>query len=68
MKMRPTTGKRLGQLFKRRLGEIFPHVTEPLVMNNSRNAPLYCLIFAGHNPTGVKIVQQIFQRYERLGQ
>lgn len=67
MKIRHTTGRRLGRLFKTRLEEVFPHVTDPLVMTNSKNAPLYCLIFAGHNPTGAKIVWDIFQRYERLG-
>lgn len=68
MKISRTTGDRLGRLFKKRLSEIFPHVTDPLVMTNSKNAPLYCLIFAGHNPTGTRIVQDIFQRYMRLGQ
>ena len=67
MKIRRTTGRRLGQLFKKRLEEVFPYVTEPLVMTNSKNAPLYCLIFAGHHPTGAEIVQDIFWRYERLG-
>jgi three-Cys-motif partner protein len=67
MKARRTTGQRLGQLFKQRLEEIFPCVTEPLVMANSRNAPLYCLILAGHNETGVKIVRGIFEGYKRLG-
>lgn len=68
MKIHSTTGQRLGNLFKKRLEQAFPFVTEPLVMTNSRNAPLYCLIFAGHNSTGAKIVQGIFRRYERLGQ
>ena len=67
MKIRRTTGRRLGRLFKKRLEEVFPCVTDPLVMTNSKNAPLYCLILAGHKPTGTKIVQEIFQRYERLG-
>jgi three-Cys-motif partner protein len=62
-----TTGQRLGRLFTKRLEEVFPYVTAPLVMTNSKNAPLYCLIFAGHNSTGAKIVREIFQRYERLG-
>jgi three-Cys-motif partner protein len=68
MKIRRTTGKRLGQLFKRRLQKVFPYVTDPLVMTNSKNAPLYCLIFAGHKPNAAKIVQSIFQRYEQMGQ
>lgn len=67
MKIRRTTGQRLGRLFKERLGEVFPHITNPLVMTNSRNAPLYCLIFAGHNKMAAGIVESIFQRYERLG-
>lgn len=67
MKVHPTTGKRLGKLFKKRLESLFPNVTYPLVMTNSKNAPLYCLIFAGHNATGARIVRDIFQRYERLG-
>ena len=68
VKIQNTTGRRLGQLFKKRLEEVFPCVTEPLVMTNSKNAPLYCLIFAGHKPKATEIVQGIFQRYERLGQ
>ena len=68
IKIEPTTGKRLGRLFRERLREIFPCVTEALVMTNSRNAPLYCLILAGPNRTGVGIGQKIFRRYEHLGQ
>lgn len=67
IKIRRTTGKRLGKLFKKRLETLFRHVTYPLVMTNSRNAPLYCLIFAGHNATGAKIARDIFHQYERLG-
>ena len=67
MKIHSTTGARLGQLFKKRLQQVFPCVTDPLVMTNSKNAPLYCLIFAGHKREAAGIVQSIFQRYERLG-
>jgi three-Cys-motif partner protein len=67
MKIHRTTGQRLGRLFKKRLKTVFPHVTDPLVMTNSRNAPLYCLIFAGHKQKAANIVRDIFQRYERLG-
>jgi three-Cys-motif partner protein len=63
----PQTGKSLGKLYTSRLKEVFPEVSEPLVMTNSRNAPLYCLIFAGHEKVGKKIVQDIFALYERLG-
>jgi three-Cys-motif partner protein len=63
----PQTGKSLGKLFTSRLNEVFPEVSEPLVMINSKNAPLYCLIFAGHKESGKKIAQNIFSRFERLG-
>jgi three-Cys-motif partner protein len=66
-KIRSTTGKRLGKLFKNRLEEVFPYVTEPLEMTNSKNASLYCLMLAGHNQNGAKILQDIFGRYKRLG-
>jgi three-Cys-motif partner protein len=60
------TGKSLGMLFQKRLEELFPFVTFPLVMRNSINAPLYCLIFAGHNATGKKIADTIFKSFEKL--
>lgn len=67
VKISRTTGTRLGRLFRERLQEVFSDVTEPLVMTNSRNAPLYCLILAGPNATGAKIVRSIFEGYRRLG-
>jgi len=60
------TGKSLGALYKKRLEELFPHVTFPLLMRNSVNAPLYCLIFAGHNAMGKKIADIIFKNFEKL--
>ena len=46
------SGKELGQRFQNRLKEIFPYSTVPVLMTNSKNAPLYCLVFAGHNQNG----------------
>jgi three-Cys-motif partner protein len=68
MKIRRTTGQRLGRLFKKRLEGVFPNVTDPLLMTNSKNAPLYCLIFAGHKKKSADIMGDIFQRYQRLVQ
>jgi hypothetical protein len=34
-------------------------------MTNNRNAPLYCILFAGHNETGKKIAEDIFVKYEK---
>lgn len=59
------SGKEYGKVFKNRLKQIFKHCSEPILMTNSKNAPLYCLIFAGDNPTGVKIASDIFAKHER---
>jgi three-Cys-motif partner protein len=67
IKISRTTGQRLGELFKQRLHKAFPCVSEPLVMTNSKNAPLYCLMLAGYKEKGQKIVEDIFKRYKRLG-
>ena len=61
------SGKELGERFQNRLKEIFPHTTVPVLMTNSKNAPLYCLVFAGHNPTGVKIANNIFGKFLKMG-
>ena len=61
------SGKELGQRFQKRLKEIFPHCTVPVLMTNSKNAPLYCLVFAGHNPTGAKIANDIFGKFLHMG-
>jgi hypothetical protein len=34
-------------------------------MKNTKNAPLYCLIFAGHHPRGAEIAADIFGRFDR---
>lgn len=60
------SGKELGNRFKKRLKELFRHCTVPILMKNSKNAPLYCIMFAGHNSTGAKIVQDIFEHHEKL--
>ncbi|MBI3976990.1 MAG: three-Cys-motif partner protein TcmP [Chloroflexi bacterium] len=46
--------------------QLFPKVSEPVLMRNSRNAPLYVLFLASHNATAVKITNDMFKRYERL--
>ena len=61
------SGKELGQRFQNRLKQIFPHCTVPVLMTNSKRAPLYCLIFAGHNETGIKIADDIFGKFLKMG-
>ena len=62
VKAAPTSALRLGYLFKEhRLSKVFRHVTDPLVIRNTRDLPIYCLLFAGHNATGAKIAAQVFR-------
>ncbi len=63
----PQSADSLSNLFKARLAQIFPFISSPLIMTNSRGGPLYCLIFAGHKEVGRKIMENIFRRFERLG-
>jgi three-Cys-motif partner protein len=62
---RQLSGKEFGNVFKKRLEEIFRYCSNPILMANSKNAPLYCLIFAGHNATGKKIAEEVFMKHER---
>ena len=41
----------------------FHHVADPLPMRNSKNAVVYYLIFAAHQPVALHIVKQIFDAY-----
>jgi hypothetical protein len=58
--------KKISDGFIQRLKSVFPHVSVPLIIRNSNNAPLYCLIFAGHNEKGKEIIENIFGRFEKL--
>lgn len=53
----------LAKRYGDRLATLFPHHTQPIVMTNSTNSPLYALVFASHNKMGVKIAQDIFAKY-----
>lgn len=67
-KKREMSGKEMGRVFKKRLSEIFQHCTDPILMVNSNNAPLYCLMFAGHKASGAKIASDIFKKFEQTRQ
>lgn len=56
--------KELSNYFVKRLQTVFNHVSQPLIMRNSKNAPLYCLIYAGHQKIAKDIVESIFHHYE----
>lgn len=56
----------LARVYADQLGKVFPFVSKPVIMMNSKNAPLYALFLASHKRNAVKIVNDIFSRYERL--
>lgn len=58
--------KESSNLFRKRLETVFSDVSEPLVIRNSKNNPLYCLILASHKPVAKKIINYIFRRFEKL--
>jgi three-Cys-motif partner protein len=62
---RKLSGKEFGHIFKKRLEEKFRYCSNPILMANSNNAPLYCLIFAGDNSKGREIAENIFAKYEK---
>ncbi len=56
-------GEKLAYVFQSRLGQLFEQVTAPVIMKNSKNSALYCLMFAGPKPVGQLIAQDIFDDY-----
>ena len=51
---------KIAELYIEQLKTVFEHVTsEPLVLYNSRNTPIFHFAFASHNDTAVKIANQI---------
>ncbi len=55
--------ERIAELYCERLGELFPFVTsEPLVMKNNHNVPIFHFVCASFNQTAVKIAQQIIDK------
>lgn len=57
----------VAEAFRQRLqtAATFAHVPEPVAMRNSRNAIVYYLFFASHQPVASKIVTDIFDKYRR---
>lgn len=66
VKTKPTTAIRLAEFYAAQLKQVFPYVTEPLEITNTKGVPIYCLIFAGHNMTGAKIARSIFKRFDQV--
>ena len=58
---------RLLDLYMRRLREIYPYVATPRLIRNTRNTPLYYLIWAGSNRLGLKGANYILKQGEKVG-
>lgn len=57
---RDNTINRIAKLYLDLLSKEFSHViSDPLVLRNSMNCPIFHFIFASHNRTGVKIASEI---------
>ncbi|NTV07632.1 MAG: three-Cys-motif partner protein TcmP [Chlorobium limicola] len=53
----------IADLYIRQLKTIWKHVTtQPLILCNSRNVPIYHFVFASNNPTAVKIARDIIRK------
>ncbi|MBI1876120.1 MAG: hypothetical protein HYS05_19825 [Acidobacteria bacterium] len=63
------SNERVAEAFRARLETVagFAYVPRPMPMRNSRGAVVDYLYFASPNPTGAKIVGQIFDKYRGRG-
>lgn len=58
--------QRLLRLYLSRLKKLFPFVATPYLIRNTRNAPLYFLIWAGPNRLGLKGADHILSQGEKV--
>ena len=56
----------IARLYSNLLSQLFTHVSDPVIMRNSKNSPLYALFLTSHNKNGVKIANDVFSRFENL--
>jgi three-Cys-motif partner protein len=53
-------------LYIRRLNKLFPFVSRPRLIRNTRNSPLYYLIWAGPNKLGLKGAEYVLRQGEKV--
>lgn len=58
--------EKLAAIYAENLGKVFRHVSAPVIMRNTKAAPLYALFLASNNRIAVKITNDIFKRYEKV--
>lgn len=59
--------EQLLNLYIARLKTLFPYVAKPHLIRNTRNSPLYFLIWAGPNKLGLKGADYILRQGEKVG-
>ena len=59
------SGDVLMRWYRKRLKDVFPHVSTAREIQSTNNRPLYYLIFAGPNKTGAKIANDVLQQGAR---
>jgi hypothetical protein len=55
------------QLYLQRLRKVFSFVAPPRLIRNTRQSPLYYLLWAGPNELGLKVAAHILAQGEKLG-
>ncbi len=53
------------KLYRKKLKEIFSHVSSPYVLKNSTNSTMYHLFLASNNESAVKIGNEIVKKYNK---
>lgn len=56
----------LTRLYREKLGTVFAHVASPALITNTRGAPLYYLMWAGHHSKGLQGAQYVLGGHEKL--
>ncbi len=68
----PPVGRRvigakwLAGIYADQMRRLFEFVSEPVIMTNTKNAPLYALFLASHKITAIHIMNDIFKKFKRL--
>jgi three-Cys-motif partner protein len=59
--------QKAGELYSRRLGTLFKNVSDPYVLRNSMNSPMYHFILATDNKAGLGIANDVIKKRARYG-
>lgn len=55
--------RKIAQIYSNQLKEVFPYVSDYVIMRNSIGAPIYALVLASHNETAIKIMNDIMRKF-----